>query len=167
MNRRSTTVFALPGILAAIAGVGVAMSPLPASSQGFPGAMGGPPLEMMKRMCEDKPAHFAGRMAFIMTKVGIRQEQRGAWDQFIASARTAEAAFDPCKDGPPPFNDPVAMRARMDQMHEKGSEAHRIMKAAADKLAAGLDPDQQRKLAEALLPPPGMRPPMMAPGGPF
>lgn len=167
MKRRLTKMFAPPAIAAALAGLGVALSPIPASGQGFPGAMGGPPPDMLKRMCEDRPAHFAGRMAFIMTKVGKRQDQRGAWDQFISSARAAEAAFDPCKDGPPPFNDPVAMRARMDQMHEKGSEVHRIMKAAADKLATGLDPDQQRKLAEALLPPPGMHPPMVSPRGPF
>jgi Spy/CpxP family protein refolding chaperone len=59
----------------------------------------------------------------------------------------------------------VAMRAKFDLMMEKGAEVHKLMKGAADQFAAVLDPEQQRKFADAILPHPMMGMPGMRPPG--
>lgn len=127
--------------------------------------------EVMSRMCADRDALFQGRIAFIQAKLGVGAQQKDAFEQFVAAAKSAHAKLDICEQGPPPFNDPIAMRARFDEFFEKLHEAHGIVKAAADKLSLSLDPDQRRKLAEALLPAPGKGfgalmglPPMGPPG---
>jgi hypothetical protein len=132
-NRSSINLSALTA-----AGLCLVFAATPAAAQSL-GGMGGPPPDLMQLMCADRDALFAGHMTFIHTKVCIRPEQKAAWDQFVATANVALTGFDPCKEGPPPFNDPIAMRAKMDRMIEKGAELHKVMKAAADKLSAGLD----------------------------
>jgi hypothetical protein len=155
--RRAVT--AAVGVLIVLAGA------MPVNAQ-MPGGMGGlPSPEMMQRLCADHDARINGHMAFVESKVGIKPEQRAAWDQFVSTAKATLAGFDPYKEGPPPFNDPVAMRAKFDLMMEKGAEVHKLMKGAADQFAAVLDPEQQRKFAEAILPHPMMGMPGMRPPG--
>jgi hypothetical protein len=109
--------------------------------------------EMLERICADREARAAGHLAFISIKVGIKPDQTADWEAFTAASMAAVAAFNPCKAGPLPIDDPIAMRGRLEQVVEDAYVFFTSMRNAADTLNSGLDPQQQLRFAVALLPP--------------
>jgi len=118
---------------------------------------GGPPpplaLEMIQRMCDDREARAIGRLAYMQAKIALKPEQRDEWEKFASATKMAVAAFNPCKDGPPAFDDPVALRAKFEQTIEGAYDMYKSIKGAADTFSKSLDADQKRRFAEAVLPP--------------
>jgi hypothetical protein len=126
---------------------------------------------MIHRVCEDQEARFAARMAFFEVKLALKPEQRQAWQTFVSASREAESPVrNLCQSGalPPPPHDPVARLDLLDRRATMELEMHQAKRAALARLREALEPEQVRRLAEALLSAPGPAgagaPPM---GGPF
>lgn len=110
------------------------------------------------RMCEDREAFLAGKLAFAEKKLNITDAQKAAWTKFADATRAAQAPMAKfCAD----FKDkpaPAVLPDRLDRMQAMANvhqQALAQVVPAAKELYAQLTPDQQ-KIADRLLPGRGM-----------
>jgi hypothetical protein len=109
---------------------------------------------MMQRMCAEMPARLAGRLAYAEVKLGITDQQKGAWQTFSQDARTAlqplqkqcaERAAAPRPASPP---DAVTQLADREKMLGAMLDATRGMRQAVEKLTPSLTDEQKKQVAE-------------------
>jgi hypothetical protein len=89
---------------------------------------------MMQRMCAEMPAMLAGRLAYAEVKIGITDQQKGAWQTFAQEARAAP--------------DAVTQLVEREKMLTAMLETTRGMRAAVEKLTPSLTDEQKKQVAE-------------------
>lgn len=129
------------GILAA--GIATAAAPEAARAWGGRGA-GGP----LAHFCgESRDARLAGMLAYAETRLGITDEQRGAWETFEQEVRTSTGPMDRlCEQigtAERPSTLPERM-ARFEQVAEAGLAQLREIRPAVETMYAALTPEQQK-----------------------
>lgn len=133
--------------------------------QGMPGGMMG----MMRMMMGQGGAmagmtdHVEGRIAFLRTELKIAANQSEAWNQFAGALRSNAKKLREAR-GAGTISGATSLEQRFDQQEKLLAvqlEGLRGMKAAYDRLAGVLS-DEQKQIAEELIPPQiGMMPGFM------
>ncbi len=124
----------------------------PAQEMAPPHPMGPPPA-IGPRFCEDEFALFQSKIAFIETKLALRDDQRSSFADFVKAIR---AATEPVRRlCPPPAkheegDDPLGALSRRERALTAMLSTLKGVEAAARVLSASLTPEQSRILGRAL-----------------
>lgn len=115
---------------------------------GGPGMMAG----RLDRFCEGRDARLAGLLAYAQTRLEVTEAQQADWTRFADTVKQSGTAFDAvcAKAGdPPPATLPERL-ARMEELAAAGAQALGQVRPAAERMYAGLTPEQ-RKIADEMM----------------
>lgn len=109
---------------------------------------------MFRHACANGEAMFRARMAFIEAKLDLTAEQKPAFAAFVAESQAAgQPMRDLCRTGLPTRGGRTVDRLKAMQSVERTmAEVHQGLIAATEKLDAVLTGEQDKALAEAMLP---------------
>lgn len=144
-------VIAAVRITIALAGASV----FPSSAHPQRPPVDGPP-PSFKAFCEDAEALRAAQAAFLEAKVIPKPGQQSVWNAFLTAWLSADEPLRRRCNAPaaPPL-DPGALLREQHQVFEELGVVQRLRRAAVERIMPELTSEQQFRLAEALLVPPG------------
>jgi hypothetical protein len=119
--------------------------------------------------CEASAVRIESWLGELERRLRLAAEQQPAWTAFADGARASATPMRTlCAAGrptPPDLGDPAAMMAVQERFETTHLESTRLMRAAVERVAATLTPEQRTRLGEALLPPVPPPPGHGGPGG--